>query len=323
MTISVIIATHNRAALLDECLAHVERQDLRAGDEVIVVDNGSDDATQAVIATHRARCPVPLQPLFEAQPGKSRAIGRALAIAAGEVLAFTDDDVCVDDDWIAAIRQAMADRAVALVGGPVAPRWERPAPRWLRLGDGEYGRLAAPLALLDYGPQEAPLGCRAAIGANLAVRRDVMARVGGFAMHLGKLRGTLRSGEDHDLCDRVRAAGMRTIYCPEARVSHWVPASRMTMRYFLAWFFWSGITHAALEERGKRQGRSLLGIPFYIVRRFAAGVVGAGAAAAVGKLPAAFERTLDAAFAAGYAAGRWRIPGAHAAGIAHPVQARQ
>ena len=318
MTLSVIIATHNRASLLDECLQHIARQRFKAGDEVIVADNGSTDATPETLARHQQTFPVPLRIVDEPVPGKSRALARALAVATGDVLAFTDDDVNVGDGWLDAIRAAMADPAQALIGGPVAPRWQRGAPRWLRLGDRGYGPLAAPLALLDYGDRAVPLGSRTALGANLAVRRDVIRRVGGFALHLGKLRGTLLSGEDHELCRRVQALGLRATYWPAARVTHWVPVDRMRIRYFLAWFFWSGITHAALEE-GRARDRSLLGVPLYLIRRFVGGTLAALGAAATGNLSRAVERGIEAAFAAGYAAGRWRLAGAGSRQIAQPV----
>lgn len=305
MTISVIIATYNRAALLDECLAHLAGQDFERGDEVIVVDNGSTDSTQEVIGRYRDGLGVPLRSLFEERPGKSHALARAIAAASGDVLAFTDDDVDVDRGWVAAIRRTMADGEVALIGGPVAPRWERRPPRWLRFANG-YGRLAAPLALIDYGAAPMPLGERAAIGANLAVRREALAAVGGFAPHLGKLRGTLLSGEDHDLCDRVRRAGLTARYCPDVRVSHWVPADRARAPYILRWFYWSGITHALMDGEAT-PCRTILRVPVYLLRRMAAGALGALAAAASSRLDKAMDRAIDVAFAAGYVAARWRV----------------
>ena len=320
MTVSVIIATRNRATLLDECLRHLSRQPFAPGDEVIVVDNGSTDRTADVLAAHESRYPVPLRALLEATPGKSHALARALTVATGDVLAFTDDDVNVDTQWIPSIKAAMTDDAVALVGGPVAPRWERAAPSWLRFGSNGYGRLAAPLALVDYGPDVVPLGARTALGANLAVRRDVLARVGGFARHLGKLHGTLLSGEDHDLCQRVQAAGLLAIYWPGARVEHWVPVARLRIRYFLAWFFWSGITHAKLERSLPPPARTLCGVPLYLVKRFAAGTFGALAAIARLRVDTAVDRASDAAFAAGYAAAQWRLVAIEQPRhIAHPV----
>jgi GT2 family glycosyltransferase len=317
-SISIVIATYNRAALLDECLTHIEHQAFESGDEVVVVNNGSTDETAAVLARHRRTLPVPLRVLEEYRPGKSRALARAITVAAGDVLAFTDDDVNVCDGWLDAIRRAMADPGVALIGGPVAPRWQQRAPSWLRFTTG-YDRLAAPLALLDYGCDPSLLGSRTALGANLAVRREVIARVGGFAPHLGKLRGTLLSGEDHELCMRIQAAGFRTAYCPSARVAHWVPADRTRLRYFLAWFFWSGITHASLEHEGEPRGRTILRIPAYLIRRFVVGVFGAAAALATGNRRTAVDRAVDAAFAAGYAAARWGIVGVDAPAGAQPA----
>ncbi len=317
-TISIIVATHNRAALLDECLAHLDRQQFQPGDEVIVVDNGSTDETLDIIARHQRLCPAPLHGLQEPTPGKSHALARAIAAASGDVLALTDDDVNVADDWLAAIRAAMADGDVALIGGPVAPRWQRAAPWWLRGSDGRYRRLAAPLALLDYGPDRTQLGARAAIGANMAVRRDVLTHVGGFALHLGKLRGTLLSGEDHDLCQRVRAAGLRADYCPDVRVSHWVPAERTRLGYVLRWFFWSGITHAALEPP-KPGDRTVAGVPLYLLRRFASGLLQTLASVCIANLASAVEHAADATFAAGYAAGRWRMVTSARPQVAHQL----
>ena len=307
MSISVIIATHNRCDLLDGCLTHQARQTFAAADEVIVVNNGSTDATEAVIARHARRYAVPLRYLEEARPGKSHAINAALSVATGDVLAFTDDDVNVEATWLEAIRTAMADSATALIGGPVEPRWERRAPAWLRIAADSYGRLTAPLALLNYGSETIDLGPRTVLGANLAVRREVFERVGGFAPHLGKLRGTRLTGEDDELCRRVQAAGLRAFYCPRVRVSHWVPADRMRVRYHLSWFFWSGITNAARDATDRRPGRTLVGIPMYLVKRVATAGIGVVAAAIVGNLTGAIERAIDVAFTAGYAARRWGL----------------
>jgi GT2 family glycosyltransferase len=307
MRISVIIATYNRAALLDDCLTHLARQRFDAGDELIVVDNGSTDETPAVIARHRRRFGVALLHLNEARPGKSHALAKALAAASGDVLAFTDDDVNVEDDWIDAIRTAMRDANVALVGGPVAPRWEHPRPRWLKLEPHGYGRLAAPLAIMDYGPDTVELGARALLGANMAARREIFERVGGFAPNLGKMRGTLLSGEDHEFCRRVQAAGFRAYYCPAARVRHWVPASRMRLRYFLEWFFWSGITNAALDEGLPVRHRTIFGFPLYLVRRFVRAAIALPTHALLGRRASALHAAIDAAFTAGYAAERWGL----------------
>jgi GT2 family glycosyltransferase len=305
--LSVIIATYNRAAMLDECLTHLGRQRFVPGDEVIVVDNGSTDDTASVVARHQDVYPAPLHLLHEPVPGKSHAIARALAFASGDVLAFTDDDVNVGSGWLAAVRDAMADPDVALVGGPVAPRWESTVPAWIRRAHQQHPRLSAPIALLDYGHRPTDLGSRTFLGANLSVRRHVFTALGGFPTHLGKLRGTLLSGEDHELCRRVQAAGFRARYVPGAVVYHWVPADRARVSYFLRWFFWLGISHAIMDRDNRaRIGRAIGGLPLSLIRQLLQASARAVAGLLMGRGTSALNHAMHVAYVAGYATGRWR-----------------
>ena len=304
MRVSVVIATYNRAPLLAECLEHLSHQRFSPNDEVIVVDNGSTDDTPNVIANARHGFAVPLCQLVEKTPGKSNAIAAGVAAAHGDVLAFTDDDVDVAADWVDEARRVMSDPGIALAGGPVTPRWETPPPAWLRASIDAYGRLAAPLGLLNYGSESFPLGLRTVLGANLVVRTEVLHKLGGYANHVGKLRGTLLSGEDHELCMRVQAAGFRAVYWPELGVTHWVPASRMRARYAMSWFFWSGITHATLDA-GDRPTRSLFRIPLHFVKRLGTAAARSFVEALSGHPAQMMDNAIDVAFVAGYAARRW------------------
>jgi GT2 family glycosyltransferase len=305
-SLSLVIATYNRARLLDECLSAVRRQPFSDGDEILVADNASTDGTASVVAAHQVAGGPRVRYLHVAQPGKSFALQAAVASARGSLLAFLDDDVLVDDGWLAAIRAAMADPQVVLAGGPVLPRWERPAPRWLAIGNGPFNRLAAPIALLHYGDRPGELGPRTLLGANMVIRRDALEAIGGFATHLGKLRGTLLSGEDADLCARVADRGWSTRYAPDAIVRHWVPAARMRLGYYATWFYWSGITHAVMDG-GASVGRRLLGLPTWLVRRGAGIPVRVARAAGRGAPADLVDVLADLAFVAGYAAVCWRV----------------
>jgi glycosyltransferase involved in cell wall biosynthesis len=308
-TVSVIIATYTRAALLDECLQHLARQQFATGDEVIVVDNGSKDHTQQIVQKHQQTFAVPLQLLYEATPGKSHALARALAVASGDVLAFLDDDVNVDARWLDVVRETMCDPDIALMGGRVVPRWEPTVPQWMRVAPAQHARLGAPLGLLDYPADVVQLGGRTVLGANMAVRRQVFESLGGFAAHLGKLHGTLLSGEDHELCLRVQRAGFRAVYVPTAVVHHWVPAERARVRYFVNWFYWSGITNAILDEDSgaARRGRSVLGLPLYLAKRAVTASLASAQAMLRGRRHTALHHAIDVAFTAGYAAKRWGL----------------
>jgi glucosyl-dolichyl phosphate glucuronosyltransferase len=301
-SISVIIATYTRAALLDECLQHLSKQRFFAEDEVIVVDNASADDTPAVVRQHQATFPVALRLLYESQPGKSPALARGLAVAKGEILAFLDDDVNVGAGWLDAVRDTMRESSVGLMGGRVVPRWEPGVPDWVRRAPFRHARLGAPLGLLEYSTDVVDLGPRTALGGNMAVRRHVFDVVGGFAAHLGKLRGTLLSGEDHELCVRVQRAGFRAIYVRDAVVHHWVPAERARTSYFLHWFYWSGITHAIMDAEAASKVRPLPAL--YLVKRAMLGSLRVLRALATGRRTTALSEAIDVAFVAGYLAHR-------------------
>jgi GT2 family glycosyltransferase len=330
--LSVVIATYSRASLLNECLRHLASQRFQDGDEVIVVDNGSVDDTAGIVRTHQVTFPTTLHLLTELQPGKSHALARALAVAQGEVVAFLDDDVNVGVGWLDVVRDTMVDTSVALMGGRVEPRWDGRVPLWMRHAPFRYRRLGAPLGLLDYPSDVVELGPRTVLGANMAVRRDVFEAVGGFATHLGKLRGTLLSGEDHELCLRVQRAGFKAIYVPRAVVHHWVPLERARAGYFLQWFYWSGITNAILEAQPTATPPAIVGdwaahrgpdsrpanasgvakgVPMYLVKRALVGALMVLASLAAGRRTTALNHAIDVAFAAGFAAERWGFASRH------------
>lgn len=293
MTIAIVIATYNRAALLAECLEQLRRQAFAPGDEVIVVDNASTDGTPDVIHEAARRFPVPLRYVRETAPGKTPALTAGIAASASDVVALTDDDVLVGDDWIATVRRLFEDASLSLAGGRVDPRWEKPAPAWVgNAVTDTYGRMMSPLALVNYGPAQ-DLGTRTAVGANMAVRRRVLNDLGGFAPHLGRMRGTLLCGEDHDLCQRAQGAGYRCEYRPELRVRHWVPAERVTLRYYVRWFASSGMTNALLDPNRTRQTA-------YLLKRLGFAAAGALWGMMTFRREHAAERLMDAAFCAGY-----------------------
>jgi len=150
---SILIATFNRAAMLDDTLASIAR--LRPGFswECIVIDNNSTDDTRAVVDRHAADFPVPLRYVFEARQGRSSALNTGIAAAGADVLTFTDDDVRVADRWLNGACGALlspADPSIRFAGGPVRPRWEVPPPAWLDL---DRGDLWGTIAIQDHGAE--------------------------------------------------------------------------------------------------------------------------------------------------------------------------
>jgi glucosyl-dolichyl phosphate glucuronosyltransferase len=249
---TILICTYNRAALLRESLqamsALTPPPDCTV--EIIVVDNNSTDATPQVIADASARSPFRIVGLRETAQGKSFALNRGLADATGDIIALTDDDVWPDQDWLLRIVERFRSRDVTFVFGKVLPRWGTVPPPDLLTTSAQD--IWGPLALVDYGDEPAEYtadhtGQRLPIGANLAFRRDALVRVGGWRTDLGKVDNTLTSGEDHEIFCRLRRFDLYSgFYDPAIYVRHYVPARRLTRRYFRDWFYWSGKTHALM-----------------------------------------------------------------------------
>ena len=122
--ITVGVITRNRAGDLAEMLDSLTRQ-RRAPDEVLVVDNGSTDQTQAVLETFHNRLPLRCKFLERADiPGARNLV---LENAEHEIVAFIDDDCISEPEWLAAIEAAFlrADN-IGIVGGWIT---HQPAPR--------------------------------------------------------------------------------------------------------------------------------------------------------------------------------------------------
>ena len=121
--ITVGVITRNRAGDLAEMLESLTRQ-RRAPDEVLVVDNGSTDQTQAVLDAFRDR--LPLRCLFLQRAGIPGARNLVLESAAYEIVSFIDDDCISEPEWLAAVEAGFlrADN-IGIVGGWVT---HQPAP---------------------------------------------------------------------------------------------------------------------------------------------------------------------------------------------------
>ena len=109
------------------------------------------------------------------------------------------------------------------------PSWSRPRPRWL---DGRSGDLCGTIAILDYGPSPFIFEERRRIplGANMAVRRDLIRLVGGFDPAFGRTGTALLGQEQAEFFCRTRSRGAVGLYVPRMAVLHHVPAGRLTRR---------------------------------------------------------------------------------------------
>src|SRR5665213_878667 len=138
--ISVIIPTYNRVDLLAGAIESLLNQNARNDTfEVIVVDNNSTDGTRAIVGNYVKRSPELVRYVFEPRQGVSYARNAGIANAAGNILAFTDDDVQVDADWAVKLRDAfLAYPEAVYMGGKVLPTWKKARPAWADLQLGSF-----------------------------------------------------------------------------------------------------------------------------------------------------------------------------------------
>ncbi len=269
--LSVILCTYNRAAVLRGTLRSLGA--LRGAAtlpwELIVVDNHSTDATRDTIDAFRRTRSLPLVSVFEARQGKSHALNTGLAHARGDIVAFTDDDVTLDAQWLVEVARAFARPACQAIGGRIVPVWSSPPPPWFS-SRGPH-RLAQAIVEFDLGEEPIPLSVPP-FGANLAFRRALFDEHGGFRTDLGPRPGKFRlggGGEDTEFCRRLMGRGVPILYAPRAVVYHPVEPERMTKQYFKRWYFQYGQSLARQSEIPHGAPRCW-GVPLYLLRELTA-----------------------------------------------------
>ncbi|HXH06225.1 MAG TPA: glycosyltransferase family A protein [Vicinamibacterales bacterium] len=216
--ISVVVPTFNRAESLARCLAALAGQSLDSRVyEVIVVDDGSADRTEAVCT--RARAAIRNFLVYrQANRGPAAARNAGIRLASGEIVAFTDDDCVPPRDWLEKVLQRF-DRERELVG--LGGVMVTPADDWVPLSH------HSDVTAVGQGGASRFIGTN-----NAAYRRGALLEAGGFDEGFRHV-----SVEDADLYIRVRRLGVtaldETIYVwHPARLTGLMEAVRGFIRFY-------------------------------------------------------------------------------------------
>lgn len=243
---TVIVATiYRRVDLLDRAVKSLLALDYPNFD-IIVVDNrvGSDHAPIPPF-TDDDRVRIVTEPM----PGVSAARNMGALVSESEFLAFTDDDVEVERNWLHELGYAFAsDPNIDAIGGMIRPAELETAPQlWFEEFYGGFTKSFRPAQwsmklvgkadpMFPYSPGQFGAGC------NMAVRRAAFERVGGFDVRLGG--GTLANGgEDLKLFLDILFAGGEIAYVPSAMVHH---THRRTRQQFMEQVFGYGVGLTAI-----------------------------------------------------------------------------
>jgi GT2 family glycosyltransferase len=221
--VSVVVCTHNGQGTLAECLARLTT--LTYPDfEVIVVNDGSSDASAEIAKSHGVRL------VETAHRGLSHARNVGIANASGEIVAFLDDDAYPDHDWLYYIAASLRANGHAGVGGPnIAPD--------------DDGLVAECVAAAPGGPIHVLISDREAEhvpGCNMAFRKSALEEIGGFDERFRV------AGDDVDVCWRLQESGRTLGFSAGAVVMH---RRRDSVRRYLRQQYGYGEAEALLERK--------------------------------------------------------------------------
>ncbi len=204
---SIIIPTRNRASKLSRCLEHVSAIKSREPWELIVVDNGSTDATLALLDDITHRLPIRTRVVREPVPGGARTRNSGARVAEGEILIFIDDDCYVCPDIIDRYCEIFADPGIGFAGGRILLHDRGDYPLTINESEAEIRF-----------PAERPVPCGIVQSGNMAVRRQALLEAGGFDERMGP--ATRFPAEDWDVQTRIGIRGWSGGYFPGPTVSH-------------------------------------------------------------------------------------------------------
>lgn len=243
MLVSAVVCTHNRLEHLRRAIESLTAQSLDPAQfEILLVDNASSDGTAAWAASF-GQAVKNLIYSYEPRLGLNNARNTGWRQARANIVAFLDDDAVADVHWLKNIVEKFSqldDRAAA-IGGKVDPLWEAPPPPWLE------PRFWPPLCVLDLSDNDMRMERNHYfVGANMAIRTEALAKVGGFHPLLDRQGKNLLSNGELHLKRLLEAAGYHSYFCPEIKVQHLVPKDRMTEAWFRKRYFWQGISDERL-----------------------------------------------------------------------------
>ena len=230
---------------------------------IIVVDNNSKDDTRDVVFELQALANLSIEYVSQPLQGLSHARNAGIGAGTSELVGVIDDDEEVEKHWYESVAREFADPETHFIGGPYLPNCEVSFPDWLPPG---YNGV---IGIVEAKPRQ--IFCESfpgnLQGGNAVFRRTVFEKVGLYDVQLGRSGKGLLSEEDAEFYRRLLAAGLRGFHVPDLAIYHYIPATRLTRRYYRRWCFWRGVSQGIADKKRQENVRYLLSLPRYRVMR--------------------------------------------------------
>lgn len=221
--VSVVVAAHNAARTLEDCLSSLQRLNY-PNYEVIVVNDGSTDKTGEIISRF------PFKGITTGNQGVSAARNEGLRAASGDIVAYIDSDANADPDWLRCLATTYMKFPVAGVGGP-------------NLVPAEDNWIAKCVYRAPGGPTQVMFDDQYAEhipGCNMSFLKSALDKVGGFDPIF------TAAADDVDICWRLIDKGYKIGFSPSALVWH---HRRPTVRGYWRQQVGYGISESILERK--------------------------------------------------------------------------
>jgi glycosyltransferase involved in cell wall biosynthesis len=230
--VSVVICCHNSVTRLGKTLQFLVNQNAGCPWEVLLVDNASTDSTAQFAQEEWMKLGgiVPLQVVYENQPGLTYAREKGIMSAQFECIVLCDDDNYLDSEYVeTAFRILSQDDAIGIAGGVIEPEYENPPPPW-------FHKYAHFLAIGSQSETQGDVTETPGIlfGAGMVLRKSAFQKLKahGFRSILtDRTKQSLMSGGDTEYCIAFRLANYRLYYTEDLRLRHYMPSSRLTIQY--------------------------------------------------------------------------------------------
>ena len=259
MFLSIIIPTFNRSAQLSITLESVcnaiETSPNKAMIELIVIDNGSTDATADLVERFKLEYgSISILYFYDSISGLLTGRHKGANESQGAVLTFIDDDVCVSSTWLDTIVDVMqTNMDITFLTGPNLPLYESYPPGWINYfwSDTPYGgKMCEWLSLLDLGSKPIDVHPNFVWGLNFTIRKADFLLLGGF--HPDNISPLLQMYQgDGETGLTVKGAQLqkKALYHPGVMLYHQTSSERLTIEYFDKRAYYQGICNSYTSIR--------------------------------------------------------------------------
>ncbi len=247
--LTIVLATRNRQHLLARVLEGYRRATAPPVRwKLVIVDNGSTDATPAMLESFQRI--LPLQFISEPVAGKNRALNRALPATEGRLVVMTDDDAIPSTSFLTAWTNYLDfDSNFALFGGSIVPLFHRKPPKWLVASKFNFSMMFAERDL-----PEGPTDAGAIYGGNMAISKRIFDKGFRFDESIGPnaLDSDYPMGGETELCVRVAQSGAKCWFAKQPLVHHIIEAKQLKLKTWARRAYRTGRGRAhQMHQRGE------------------------------------------------------------------------